>query len=97
MFSIRWKEAHPSPAVRSYFESKLNKIYRFKDVDQGYTKAEIEYFKHEDSFTVRLNISILGSHKIHSEDHNSDVLTAINKVVEKTLDQIRRLRTKREK
>lgn len=94
MFSIRWKETHASPAVKEHFESKLQKICKFKNVDKSSIKAEIEYFRRENSFTVRLNIIVMGHQKIHAEDHDIDVLTAINKVIDKTLDQLRRLKTK---
>lgn len=97
MLSIRWKDTKSSTAVASYFENKLSKIFRFNVVNGENVKAEIVFYSKENSFTVRLNVPILGSSSIRSEAHAPDLLTAINQVVEKTLDQLRRIKTKRTK
>ncbi|WP_027124030.1 HPF/RaiA family ribosome-associated protein [Mycoplasmoides pirum] len=96
MFSIRWKDTKSSPSVKEYFESKLSKIYRFKNVDKESIKAEIVYYSRENEFSVRLNVNIIKSHTIRSEHKAPDVLTAINKVVDHCLDQIRRIKTKKD-
>ncbi len=97
MFTIRWKDTKASPAVRDFFESKLSKILRFKSVDADTIKAEIVYYPRENTFTVRLNVRLIGASAIlRSEDNEPDVLTAINKVIDRTLDQIRRHKTRKQ-
>lgn len=95
MVSIRWKDCDVSESVASHFENKLYKILKFSSVNKDLIKAEIVHYSKEKSFTVRLNVPIIGSSIIRSEAKSVDVLTAINEVIEKTLDQIRRIKTKR--
>lgn len=97
MISIRWKDCDASEFVVSHFENKLSKILKFSSVNKDSIKAEIVHYSKEKSFTVRLNVPIIASSIIRSEAKSADVLTAINEVIEKTLDQIRRIKTKRNK
>lgn len=94
MLSIRWKDCHASDAVTSHFETKLAKIMRFDMIDHDNIKAEVVKYEKEDCYTVRLNVSIIKGSVIRSEASAKDVLTAINEVIEKCLDQIRRVKTK---
>ncbi|WP_027119515.1 ribosome hibernation-promoting factor, HPF/YfiA family [[Mycoplasma] testudinis] len=95
MLNIRWKDCSASDAVTSHFETKLSKILRFKMVDVENIKAEVVKYEKENRFTVRLNTPIIKGSIIRSEAKADDVLTAINEVIEKSLDQIRRVKTKR--
>lgn len=94
MVAIRWKDIKASPATASHLESKLSKVVRFKNVNKENIKAEIAFLKKEEQYNVHLSIPT--THKtIVAEFKSSDVLTSINKSIDRALDQLRRLKTQR--
>jgi ribosome-associated translation inhibitor RaiA len=60
-------------------------------------KAEIVYYTKNQSFTTRMNVKVIKRGTIRAEANAHDVLTSINEVVDRIVDQLRRVKTKYEK
>jgi ribosome-associated translation inhibitor RaiA len=60
-------------------------------------KAEIAYYPKNRSFTTRLNVQVAKKGTIRAEANANDVLTSINEVVDRIIDQLRRVKTQYEK
>jgi ribosomal subunit interface protein len=82
--------------VASHLQDKISAFEAFNFVMPN-VKAEIVFYNKEKSFTTRLNIQVVHKGTIRSEAHADDVLTSINKAVDKILDQLRRVKTTYEK
>jgi ribosomal subunit interface protein len=60
-------------------------------------KAEIVFYPKDRSFTTRINVRVIKKGTIRAEANAHDVLTSINEVVDKIVDQLRRVKTRYEK
>ncbi len=89
-YEIRWKNLSERPDVKNYLDTKLEKFEKFKFVKDT-AKVELVYYDADKTYTARVTISLNGHPDIHSEAATTnDIYTAINEMVEKTLDQLRR-------
>jgi ribosomal subunit interface protein len=71
---------------------KIAKFEDFKFVIPE-VKAEIVSYPKQGRFAVRVNVPVKGKSTLRGEGIAEDVLTAINLVTEKILDQLRRVKT----
>jgi ribosomal subunit interface protein len=56
-------------------------------------KAEITYYPKNQSYTTSVNVQTKGKGILRAESNAQDILTSINTVTEKMLDQLRRVKT----
>lgn len=91
---VRWKDTKASPATQTHLNTKLQKIVRFKVVDAARVRAEIAFVETKNLYSVDLTIPLMGFSPILAGYSAPDVLTAINRCVDKALDQLRRIKTK---
>lgn len=94
-YTIRWKDCSKSSAVASHLEMKITKFLDFEFVVPN-VKAEIIYYKKKGMFAVNLNVPVVHRTTLRAEATSEDVLTSINLVTEKILDQLRRVKTRYE-
>lgn len=95
-YTIRWKDCEKSDAVASHLENKIASFDDFRFV-MPEVKAEIVFYPKDRSFTTRINVRVIKKGTIRAEANAHDVLTSINEVVDKIVDQLRRVKTRYEK
>ena len=93
-YTIRWKDCKQSDAVESFVAEK---IARFADLnfvkDETQVKVEIVYYAKNKEYKTRINLPIPKKGTLRGEASDNDVLTSINKCVDKIIDQCRRVKT----
>ncbi|MDR3257243.1 MAG: ribosome-associated translation inhibitor RaiA [Mycoplasmataceae bacterium] len=95
-YTIRWKDCTKSAAVASHLESKIARFEDFRFV-MPEVKAEIAYYAKNQSYTTRINVSVVKKGTLRAEANAHDVLTSINNAADKIVDQLRRVKTQYEK
>jgi ribosome-associated translation inhibitor RaiA len=78
--------------VASHLEMKISSFLDFKFV-VPIVKAEIAFYRKRGEFTVTLNVPVVYKTTLRAEATSNDVLTSINLVTDKILDQLRRVKT----
>lgn len=91
-YRIRWKNCNSSSAINDYIKDKLEKLNDFNFVKNN-IKLEIVYYSKKKQYKVRINTPIKKFQVLRSEASNTDVITAINFSIDKTIDQLRRKKT----
>ncbi len=91
-YTIKWNNLEHSKIAEEHFVKRLEKIEKFKLVMPD-IRAEFIYFPKEKDYEVTLNISVPSHGVIRSEAKSGDIITSINKVVDRTVDQLRRKKT----
>lgn len=95
-YSIRWKDCDKSAAVISHIEQKISKFEDFKFIEPE-AKLEIVRYEKDKSYKTRINLLIKSAPTIRSEASAQDLLTSINMATDKTIDQLRRIKTQKSK
>jgi ribosome-associated translation inhibitor RaiA len=75
---------------------KIAKFEDFKFIIPE-VKAEIVHYPKQGKFATIVNVPVKGKRTLRAEGIADDVLTSINLVTEKILDQLRRVKTSYEK
>ncbi len=92
-YTIRWKDMNEDTSIIPYLEEKLNKLLKdFVFVEDGF---KIEYVLHNSTKTymMRLNVNIHKANAIRSEGEGYDLNKATTECIDKTLDQLRKIKT----
>ncbi|MGY6171775.1 HPF/RaiA family ribosome-associated protein [Candidatus Mycoplasma pogonae] len=93
---IRWKNLEKDHKLEHYLQERLNKVHDFKFTNlEAPVKTEVVYYEKTNSYKSSAKIIIKGSkHSIFAEskiDHSLSVV--IHDLVDKILDQLRRIKT----
>lgn len=94
--NIRWKDIDKSEAVVNYLEEKLTKVNDFL-IPEEQIKVEFVHYNKTNRFKTRINLILKTKKLIRSEAESNDIFTSINDAILKSLDQIRRDKTRHEK
>ncbi|WP_391591689.1 HPF/RaiA family ribosome-associated protein [[Mycoplasma] cavipharyngis] len=92
---IRWKNMDKDVLAEEYFYNKITKLldFNFVNVDEKF-KAEITYYAKSNKYKSSLSFAIKGRPDVHAKSNEySNLQHSINELVEKTLDQLRRIKT----
>ena len=93
-YTIRWKDCRPSDAVESFVAEKIAKFSDFHFVkEETQIKIEIVYYSKDREYKTRMNLPIPSKATLRGESSDGDILTSINKCVDKIVDQCRRVKT----
>ncbi|MDQ0513719.1 ribosome-associated translation inhibitor RaiA [Mycoplasmoides fastidiosum] len=92
---IRWKGMEKDPVVEAYLQDKLSKLLEFNFVNSEETfKAEVVYYEKSNKYKSSLAFGVKGKPGIYAESGQFPNLQhSINELVEKSLDQLRRIKT----
>lgn len=92
-YTIRWKDMHEDANIIPHLEERLEKLLKdFIFVEDGF-KVEYVYYKSEKSYKMRLNVNIHKANSIRSEASGFDLMHATSSCIDKTLDQLRKIKT----
>ncbi|EHJ53079.1 ribosome hibernation-promoting factor, HPF/YfiA family [Streptococcus macacae] len=91
--SIRGENIEVTEAIRSYVESKLNKIEKFFNAEQNLdVRVNLKVYREK---TAKVEVTIpLGSITLRAEDVSQDMYGSIDLVVDKIGRQIRKNKTR---
>ena len=92
--TFRWKTCSRSKAIEGFIIDKASEFEHFNFLNQN-IKCEIIHYKKQDTFKVRINLTVITTKKIlRAEAAAENIYTAINNTFIKIEDQIRKVKTK---
>ena len=90
--TIRWKGCNKNDSIASYIDEKIEKFSKFHFVMPN-VKTEVVFYPKQQSYTVRMNVSVKTKGLLRAEGSGNEITTAINFCVDKIIDQLRRVKT----
>lgn len=95
-FKINWKNCERNELISEYFCEKVIKLMDFNFVNRTETiKAVISFLPKKNLYQTTLTAVVDHHGAVHAEsEHDENIYHTINQVVDKVIDQLRRIKTK---